>query len=321
MPFDLGQMESRGTAVPLVDDVLMTFAGGAHFSVSNDGSHVYIAGAVEERIANTVVWVDRQGDVVDTGIPAGPYVHLRLSPDDARVALDVRDENNDIWIWEFANETMNRLTVSPESFDRQPVWSPDGQRIVFSSSRVGGQVNLFWQAADGTGIAEQLTDRPNPTYATSFGPSGAALLYGEFTQETGPDVWALNLEGERDRSALVATPFIDRNADVSPDGRWLAYQSNEAGQYEIYVAPFPDVDRGGRRQLTVEGGTKPTWSPDASELFFWNGADMTAVAVETESSFSSGNPQVLFQAPYSNQLLRRVERRRSIPDDYRPTCD
>ncbi len=118
-------------------------------------------------------------------------------------------------------------------------------------------------------------------------------------------MWVLDLEGERERSALVATPSIDRNAEVSPDGRWLAYQSNEAGQYEIYVASFPDVDRGGRRQLTFEGGTKPTWSPDGSELFFWNGAQMMAVDVETESSFSAGNPQVLFQAPYSIQLLSR----------------
>ena len=282
----------------------MSFNGGAHYSVSNEGSLVYVGGATEASDADTVVWVDRQGNVVDTGIPPGPYVHLRLSPDEARVALDVRDENNDVWIWEFARHAMTRLTVSPESFDRQPVWSPDGQRIVLSSSRVGGQVNVFWQAADGTGIAEQLTDPPNPTYATSFVPHGGALLYGEFTQETGPDVWALNLEGERERSALVATPSIDRNAEVSPDGRWLAYQSNEAGEYEIYVAPFPDVD-GGRRQLTFEGGTKPTWSPDGSELFFWNGAQMMAVDVETESSFSAGNPQVLFQAPDSNQLLSR----------------
>ena len=157
IPFDLARMESRGVAVLLVDDVVMSFNAAAHFSVSNEGSLVYVGGATEESDAKTVVWVDRQGNVVDTGIPPGPYVHLRLSPDDARVALDVRDENNDVWIWEFASEAMTRLTASPESFDRQLVWSPDGQRIIFSSSRVGGQVNV--QASGRRHRDRRATDR------------------------------------------------------------------------------------------------------------------------------------------------------------------
>jgi Tol biopolymer transport system component len=190
--------------------------------------------------------------------------------------------------------------------DRQPVWSPDGLTLAFSSNRVGGAVNLFQQAADGSGGAKQLTDTLSQTYPTSFLPDGSGLLFWEGSADTGPDVSVLSLNGDTRSEVLVATPFVDRNAEVSPDGRWLAYQSNESGRYEVYVVPFPDVGSGGRWQVTTEGGTRPTWSPHGNELFYVaDPGRMMVVTVESGTTFSHGSPRMLFEDRFNTTLLSR----------------
>lgn len=206
------------------------------------------------------MWVDRQGREAALKAPPRAYVYPRLSPDGTRVALGVLDQESDIWIWDLARETLTRFTFDPQP-DTHPVWTPDGQRVVFRSGR-SGPLNLFWQAADGTGAVERLTECPNNQMGNAFSPDGTRLVFREETTTAGADLMVLPLEGGRrsqppspgvsgpGRSAtsdvrpLVQTTFNELNGEIWPDGRWVAYQSNESGQEEIYVRPFPDANSG-----------------------------------------------------------------------------
>ncbi len=225
-----------------------------------------------------------------------PTANPRISPDGTRVALDIRDREDDLWIWDFARKTMTRLTFW-EGWDGYIVWTPDGRRIIFSSTRSGDN-DLFWKAADGTAATEQLTDSPNDQYPYSLSPDGKQLVYREATAEGGNDLHLLSLEGERSSEALLATEFGELNGEISPDGRWLAYQSNESGQHEVYVRPFPNV-YDGRWPISTGGGTRPLWAPNGRELFYLApGGHLMVVPVQTDSSFTAGIAEVLFAESY-----------------------
>jgi serine/threonine-protein kinase len=218
-----------------------------------------------------------------------------------QVALDVRDQENDIWIWSLARRTLTRLTFDP-GLDRYPVWTPDGRRIAFSSQR-GGAPNLFWQAADGTGAAERLTESPNTQLPHSIAADGTWLVFEELAPSagtgspTGFNVTLLALAGERQAKPLIATTFLDRNADLSADGRWVAYESNESGRNEVYVRPFPAVD-GGRWQVSTSGGSQPLWAPNSRELYFVDPEGrIVGVSVQSGPGFIAGNPQVVVKNP------------------------
>jgi len=303
--FSAATLEVAGTPVSVVDGVATTELGGANFDVAADGTLVYVAGgAVEDR--NELVWVDRQGGetVLRAGVRA--FRQARVSPDGTRLAVDIREQQNDIWIWEFASETLTRLTVDPLS-DRQPIWSPDARYVVFSSDRTGS-VSLFRMLADGTGEPEQLTDGPGFPYATSFTPDGARLVYWQTSPQTGLDLGLLTLDGDRSPTALLATGFDERNAEVSPDGRWLAYQSNDSGRNEVYVLPFPDVESG-RWKVSGDGGTRPMWRPDGRELFYWNDDRLMVIPVEVVAPgapFPRASPRMLFEWDYAPTLNSRT---------------
>ena len=160
-----------------------------------------------------------------------------------------------------------------------------------------GSENVYWQAADGTGAAERLTKGAKVEAPTSFLPDGKRLLFA--TPDTAPrDVGIVNLDGEHRAELLLHMPFSETNASVSPDGRWLAYQSNESGRDEVYVRPFPDIN-GGRWQISVNGGTRPVWARNGRELFYLiPPGKVMAVPVQPASAFAAGNPQVAFDGPY-----------------------
>ena len=146
------------------------------------------------------------------------------------------------------------------------MWTPDGRRIIFSSNR-GGQFNLWWQAADGTGAAERLTTSSNAQFVTGITPDGTAVVFFETTPTMGRDLLQLALDGTRRVTPLLQTKFDERNGIVSPDGRWLAYESNSSGSFEIYVRPFPNVG-GGQWQVSTAGGRQPLWARSGKELFY-----------------------------------------------------
>jgi serine/threonine-protein kinase len=219
-----------------------------------------------------------------------------LSPDGARLALQ---SDGDIWIWNLARETLTRFTFDPAG-DQYPVWTPDGRRLAFRSQR-SGPYNLFWQAADGTGPVERLTESPIEQSPHAFSADGTRLLIREERPTTGADLALLTLAGERRVDMLVQTTFTERNGEISPDGRWLAYQSDESGEFEIYVRPLPDADRG-RWQISTGGGTQPLWARSAGELFYLApGRAVMRVPVEGGSTFRAGNPTKLFEGRYGGR--------------------
>ncbi len=256
---------------------------------------VYVPGVLDPAAPQTLVWVGRHAQEERLKAPARAYGSLRLSPDGTRVALEIRDQQEDIWIWDLARELLTRLTLNPTR-DRFPVWTPDGLRVLFSSGRAGVVVpNLFSQAADGTGTVERLIQSPNNQTPTAISPDGARLIFDENTPSF--DIMMLTLDKDRKVKPLVQTPFTERNAEISSDGRWLAYESNESGQYEIHVRPFPDVNSG-HWQVSIAGGTRPLWTRSGSELFYVapDGALMT-VPFARGSTWKAGTPVKLFDWP------------------------
>ena len=291
--FDPTRLSVIGNPVPVLDHVLTKPVGLADFSVSQTGSLVYASGELQAAGVR-LAWVDRQGHEESIAAPARAYVQPRVSPDGQRVALDTRDQQLDIWLWDFRRAILTNLTTHP-SQDFYPVWSPDGQRIAFASQRAG-TFNLFWQPADGTGAAERLTTSSNVQYPYAFTPDGKSLLLRETDPKTASDVSIVSLDGDRRVRPLLHTPFSESNAELSADGRWIAYQSNESGQDEIHVRPFPGVDAG-HWQVSTEGGSRPAWARNGRELFYVDGRGrLIGVPVQPGPTFTTANSSVVLES-------------------------
>ena len=305
-PFDLDALDLSGEPIPILEGVVMETAAGvpgppAQAAFARTGALVYVSGDAGLQRQHTLVWVDRQGQEEPLAAAPRSYVYPRLSPDGTRVALDVRDQD-DILLWDLALEMLRPLTSGPSN-GQYPVWTPDGRRVAFSSSREGA-LNLFWKAADGTGEVERLTDSPNLQFPHAFSPDGTRLVYREDHSDTAADLGVLSLEGERPAEPLLATEFSELNAELSPNGRWVAYQSDASGQYDIYVRSFPDVNQM-LSQISTDGGTEPLWGHDGRELFYRSDAGLMVVAVETEPSFAPGTQDVVVDDQYYAGLVGR----------------
>ncbi|MGB7219136.1 MAG: hypothetical protein WBD07_10045 [Vicinamibacterales bacterium] len=245
------------------------------------------------------MWVDRRGREDAINVPARAYFNLRLSPDGRRLALEIRDQENDIWVWDLTRQTLDRRTFDP-ALDGAPIWTPDGSRIVFYSQRSGSGQGLFWLRADGTGTADQLTTAVGRNQvATSLSPDGSKLLFKDGTGiNTGSDLMVLAMDGKAQPAPLIqATMFEETGAQFSPDGRWLAYQSNDSGQglNQVYVVPFPNVN-GGKWLVSTAGGRMPSWAPSGRELFYIDANNfLTSAPVQLTPTFAVGNPTRLFE--------------------------
>ena len=282
--FDLDAREVLGGPVPLVEGVRDTnFTGAVHFSVARNGSLVYVPGSAGGGTVVSLVWVGRDGDEERLPAPPRAYDRPRVSPDGTRVVVDFADgDNTDVWIWDLARETLTQLTFD-EGVDDFPLWTPDSARVVFQSSREGG--GLFWKAADGTGQVERLKDGAARPYAWA---ADGRLIF-----EQAGDIGVLTIEGERTVEMLLDAEFIEAEPALSPDGRWLAYRSNETGTPLIYVQPFPNIDDG-LWNVSLGSGADPVWSPDGRELFYRSQSDLMVAQIETEPTFSSRTPEPLF---------------------------
>jgi serine/threonine-protein kinase len=228
-------------------------------------------------------------------------VYPRISSDGSQVALDVRDQERDIWVWHFERATLARVTKGPAP-DIAPLWMPDGKRIIFSTSGPG-EDKLFWQAADGTGNAERLSEGSSRHLPTSISPDGTRVFFTDQEPSGEYDVGMLHLAGDRRIDPITQTPFDEMNASVSPDSRVFAYQSNESGRHEIYLRPFPDV-HGARHLVSTGGGTQPVWARSGRELFYFamgTGALM-AVSIQTTPVLTIGTPTRLFGGGYFSEL-------------------
>jgi serine/threonine-protein kinase len=304
--FDPIKYEVLSDPVALVDQLVMSgTVGSAHYAISRDGALVYVSGSSVVNPLPSLVWVDRQGHEEAINAPPRRYATVRVSPDGTRLALDARDQDNDIWIWELARQTLTRLTFDPAP-DSVPVWTPDGRRVVFSSARAGAS-NLYWQPADGTGTVERLTTAPFGQYATSFSPDAKYLVAVENRPATSYDISLMEMNGKSALAPIIRAPFQEHNGDVSPDGRWIAYESTESAPSQIYVRPFPNVNDG-RWQISSSGGTKPAWAPSGRELFFIDDKDrLTSVPVQTTPAFAPGTATTLFEVKRSSIFARHYD--------------
>ncbi len=299
-PFDLDRLEVTDQPVPALAGVSASpNNAGAQFAFSRDGTLVYQRGE-GLGLATPIHWMEREGKLQPLRAAPGVYNNIRFSPDGQRLALDIIErKNRDVWVYEWGRDTLSRLTFDPGE-DRNPVWTPDGRRIAFSSTRDdNAKQNLYWLRADGTGEAERLTESQNPQVPTSWHPSGKFLAFQEINPQTSTDILILPLTGDEasgwkpgKATVFLNGPFVEDLADFSPDGRWLAYASDESGRDEVYVRPYPGP--GGKWQVSTAGGILPTWSQSRRELFYQteDGRIMVASYNVEGDSFRPEKPRV-----------------------------
>jgi Tol biopolymer transport system component len=297
-PFDLRHLETVGEASPLAEQVGSNLAFG-FFSASVNGTLVYRGiGAGDDRLG----WLDRQGNRVGTVGEPHQYAEVAISPDGTRTATSRFEPTGDIWLTEFAHAGETRFTYDP-AVDRNPVWSPDGSRIAFSSNR-SGQNDLYQHASNGSGQDELLFRSGHSKTPTDWSRDGRYLLYSDDDPKTRRDLWVLPVDATssgRKPIPFLRTDFDELNGRFSPDSNWVAYQSDESGRYEIYVRPFPAVEGGGKWTVSHGGGSQPHWRGDGKELFYM-GPDSSLMAVPVSAggaAFQPGTPAALFKAPPS----------------------
>jgi serine/threonine protein kinase len=293
--FDARSRELRSAPV-VVSDVRIATApdnGAADYAVSANGTLAFIApGVAQPRPRAVLEWVDRAGNAEPLGLDPGYYAYPRVSPDATRIAIDIgAGRNRDIWIWDVRLRSLTRLTDGPTE-DMLPLWSPDGRRVFFASNRrVANNFDIYSQAADGATPARVEYEDPKFQGPNSFSPDGKKLVINEeFRALSVLDLTRGTVE------PLLQRDAIDWHGAVSPDGHWLAYESNESGaQFEIYVRPFPDVT-GQREKVSVDGGRYVSWDPRGSgELYYVDlGGAMMAVPIKTAPALEVGRPVKLF---------------------------
>jgi Tol biopolymer transport system component len=285
-PFDAKRLVTTGEAVPLADQIrTLPISLRGVFSASESGVLVYQTGA---RTATQLTWFDRTGRRTATLGDPGDIFSLEFSPDRKYVAearTDAQAGRGDIWIYDVARGLKTRFTFDPAD-ERLAVWSPDGRRVVFNSNR-NGHFDLFHKQANGVGSEELLLADNLDKNPSSWSPDGKFLLYEALGDpKTRADVWVLPMTQERSREQAKPFPFAqtsfnEDHAQFSPDGRWIAYQSDESERFEIYVAPFPGP--GGKRQISTAGGTQPRWRKDGKEIYYLApGGQLTAAAVSVK---------------------------------------
>jgi eukaryotic-like serine/threonine-protein kinase len=291
VPFDLQRLETRGPSVTVQSRLVTSPVGVAEFVVASDGTLAYVdAPATATTVAATLVWVDRKGREEVLPAPPRHYYQPRLSPDGTRVAVAVADAEATIWLFDLAQRKLDQLRFDRAS-DFFPVWMPDGRHLIFAASipRFG----VFRRPTDGTGETEVLVD--GPMIPSAVTPDGEQLLVSFRAR----DVSVLPLVGDRRPVPLIQTSSNERNGIVSSDGRWVAYESDSTGQFEIYVRPFPNVN-GGQWKVSTAGGTRPLWARSGRELFYVApGGALMAVRVDARASaWSASEPEKIVEGPY-----------------------
>ena len=301
-PFDLRSLSVHGEPEAVREPVL--FDAGlrrADFSVSTNGVLAFRSGgSTEARLS----WTDRKGKRLTSVGAAARYTNLGLSLDDDRIAATRYDPDgtSDIWLIESSTGSEARLTFEP-STDSHPVWSPDGKWIAFGSDR-SGFYDLYRKPAAG-GREELLLSSPVVKYLSSWSADSEHILFDVDDPRTKLDIWVLPLSGERQPRPLLTSPVDEWLGQLSPDGKWMAYTSNESGRYEVYVQSFPPS--GAKWQVSLHGGLHPRWRPDGKELFYvGTNQKLTAVAVDLTSQFSQGATQELFDLSIQNIFTVRA---------------
>ena len=297
-PFDSRALKLAGEPF-LIAEQVKTYFIVPHLSVAENGTMVFQSGGVEPP---QLVWFDRSGKQLGTVGESGDYSNPSLAPDGKRLAVGVRDPKTakrDIWLIDLARGVNSRFTFDPAD-DLNPVWSKDGSRVLFTSDR-RGQRDIFQKKVNAAEEEELIYTSTEMKSVCDLSPDGRLLIYntnpGTNNAAQNPDLWLLPLEGERNPRPFLKTQFTEDQAVISPDGKWVAYRSDESGRDEIYVATFPQLR--GKWQVSVDGGAEPQWRGDAKELFFTDAGRKLMVAEVKSSSgaFETEVPKLLFETP------------------------
>jgi eukaryotic-like serine/threonine-protein kinase len=261
VPFDRERLQTRGLAQIIVDDVAEDEAGNASYAVANGGTLAYLPAATGLR---RLVWIGRDGTRMPVQFEPRRYFLPELSPDDGLVTTTIRDgAAQNIWVGGREGGPLTKLTFGDD--DVFSLFTRDGRRVLFTSGQ-NGRYNVFSTATDGSGEAERLTDSPHPQRATSFSPDGNVLLLNDLGDGTGVDILQMNVGRPESVRPFLKTKSMEFEGTFSPDGRWVAYVSDESGQFEVYVRAYPGP--GIKRQISSGGGQSPVWNPRGGELLF-----------------------------------------------------
>jgi len=289
VPFDLANLKVTGSPVPVLDNVRIEATWDAvQYAISNDGTLIYLPGVYAGK--STFMWLDRKGHAEQLQFPAEAYGTFELSPDGKHLAIGVQNTKWEVWIFDLLRGSRSKLTM--EGNNSRPVWTPDGRSVTFSSERAGA-FYIFMQAADGSGETKQLTKSDTYQSPSSWSPDGKLLTFYELG-----DIYLLSMNEESKRRSFASTRFAEVQSAFSPDGRLIAYTSDEQGQYDVYVQPYPTTSE--KWRISTEGGEEPVWSRGSQELFYRNGRKFMVVSYSTNPKFSAELPKLLFEGDYLN---------------------
>ncbi len=304
--FDAKSLVLDTDATPIGEGLGVDSVGLATFSVSNNGVLAYRVGELDGR---RMVWVDRNGKPTPAIDGIGDYQNPAIAPDGTHVAFDgaTPGTQGDIWIRDLTRAVSTRFTFDP-TIEQVPVWSPDGQQLAFDV-RAKGAGNLYIKQVSGTRDAELFYADAMVKFISDWSSTGY-LIYTASSVETGFDIYAIPLKGERKPFPVIKTKFNELFATFSPDGKYIAYQSNESGRSEIYVVDFPEART--KVQVSTSGGAEVYWRRDGKELFYRSGSRVMAVPVQLTPTLSAGDPVALFQTPFAVLVAR---------SHYRPAAD
>jgi serine/threonine-protein kinase len=286
LAFDAETLSPRGAPVSVLDGVFRApDAGAVYFAVAQNGTLTFTPGGY----ARSLVLVDRHGRRTPLLDERSGFRHPAVSPDGQRVAVTIDPRPSQIWVYDVARKS--RLALATDDHNLSPLWSQDGRRILYTS---GGPPDIFSRAADAGTPAERLLTREGPQYPTAWTADGQLIFHDGVPN--GYDIWILPPGGTP--RPLIVTAASELGARLSPDGRWLAYHSNESGRFEVYVRPFPNVNDG-KWTISTSGGQQAQWSRDSGELFYAIGSSIMSVRVGSRgSALDAGRPELLFSGPF-----------------------
>ena len=295
-PFDSGALKFTGDPFPVAENVETDPVGSARFSASTDGTLVFRAGGTGA--TDRLAWTNRRGERTGTVGAPGTYSTPALSPDGTQLAVEVYDlsrQAGDIWLWDLPRDLGSRFTFADQDVD-DPVWSPDGSRVLYSVAR-GSFNDLHIKSVGGAGVDSLLFASDQQKLAGSWSPDGQWITYMMRSPSVPRfDIYGLSLGDSTRPVPLAATPFNEAQAVISPDGKWLAFVSDESGQFEIYVRTFPGP--GGKWRVSTAGGGEPTWRGDSRELYYLSpDSKLMMVSVEPGTPPRFSLPQRLFDTP------------------------